>query len=256
MSTKKLFFLLISISLIICHEANKTEEPKVETNETSKESNTISDEKSDVKTKKEQKRDFKSKIPFNMTIDEMDTMMLCTVIIQEAIKKEQKNIEALQKRLNFSDINLIYEKVGTDIYERCTKEADIKIVNIFMKNLTFFNNFKWRKEFDEFTKIDYDQYNNYSDLRLSTEQQILMYKYQRVDQLYREKKADDRDFIDKENQKIKIGDIDMDSIPTSIKLLIFLIILIILFGGVFYLLKSLEKKPKDKKKKEKKKKLQ
>ena len=256
MSTKKLFFLLISISLIFCHEANKTEEPKIETNETSKESNTANDEKSDVKTKKEQKRDFKSKIPFNMTIDEMDTMMLCTVIIQEAIKKEQKNIEALQKRLNFSDINLIYEKVGTDIYERCTKEADIKIVNNFMKNLTFFNNFKWRKEFDEFTKIDYDQYNNYSDLRLSTEQQILMYKYQRVDQLYREKKADDRDFIDKENQKIKIGDIDMDSIPTSIKLLIFLVILIILFGGVFYLLKSLEKKPKDKKKKEKKKKLQ
>ena len=256
MSTKKLLFLLISISLIICKEKNKTEELKVETNETSKESNTTNDEKNDVKTKKELKRDFKSKIPFNMTIDEMDTMMLCTVIIQEAIKKEQKNIEALQKRLNFSDINPIYEKVGTDIYERCTKEADIKIVNIFMKNLTYFNNFKWRKEFNEFTKIDYDKYNNYSDLRLSTEQQILMYKYQKVDQLYREKKADDRDLIDKENQKLKIGDIDMDSIPASVKLLIFLIILVILFGGLFYLLKTLEKKPKDKKKKEKKKKLQ
>ncbi len=58
MSTKKLFFLLISISLIICHEANKTEEPKIETNETSKESNTINDEKSDVKTKKRTKKRF------------------------------------------------------------------------------------------------------------------------------------------------------------------------------------------------------
>ena len=54
----------------------------------------------------------------------------------------------------------------------------------------------------------------------------------------------------------KIKEIDMDSIPSSIKFLIFLVILVLLFGGVFYFLKTLEKKPKDKKKKEKKKKTQ
>ena len=255
MSSKKIFFLLISLSLIISHETNKTEEPK-ETNEVIKGSNTTNNEKNNTNTIKQPKYDLKSKIPFNMTIDEVDTLLLCTVIAQEAIQKEKKNIEALQKRLNFSNINPIYEKVGTDIYEKCTQNIDIKIINIYMKNLTYFHNFKWRNEFDELLKINYDKYNNYSDLRLSTQQQILMYKYKKIDQLYREKLADDREMIDKENQKLKIGKIDMESIPTSFKLMIFLVILIIFFGGVFYLLKTLVKKPKDKKKKEKKKKNQ
>ena len=158
------------------------------------------------------------------------------IIDKKKKKKKKKNIEALQKRLNFSNVNPIYEKVGTDIYEKCTQNIDIKIINIYMKNLTYFHNFKWRNEFDELLKINYDKYNNYSDLRLSTQQQILMYKYQKIDQLYREKLADDREMIDKENQKLKIGKIDMESIPTSFKLMIFLVILIILLGGVFYLL--------------------
>ena len=191
-----------------------------------------------------------------MIEDEMDTMILCTAVVQESVKKQKSNIEALQKRLNLSNANPVYEKVGTDIFEKCNKNLDIKIVNNFMKNLTYLNPFKWVKEFDDITKIDYDKYNNDTDLRLNYEQQILMYKYQRVDELFRQKRADERDNIDKENQKLKIGKIDMDSIPSSVKFMVFLVILILLFGGVFYLLKTLEKKPKDKKKKEKKKKTQ
>ena len=261
-SSKKLFLLLISLSLIICQETNKTEEPKetnkesIETNETHTEFDPTNDGKNNTHARRQQRRDFKSKIPFNMTIDEMDTMIFCTAIVQESIKKQKEKIEALLKKFNISNSNPIYEKVGTDIFENCNKNLDIKIVNIYMKNLTFFNNFKWRKEFDELTKVDYDKYNNGSDLRLTMEQQILMYKYQRVDELFRQKRADEREYIDNENKKIRIGQIDMDSIPSSIKFLVFLVILVLLFGGVFYFLKTLEKKPKDKKKKEKKKKTQ
>ena len=263
MASKKIILLILSLSLIACQEMNKTEEikdkeeakeqPKIETitidNSTKKETN-------ETHHRQKPKRDFKSKIPFNTTIDEMDTMMLCTVVVQEAIRKMKTDIESLQKKLNYSSPNQIYEKVGTDIFEKCNKNIDIKLVNIFMKNLTYLNNFKWVKEFDEIIKVDYDKYNNETDLRLTIDQQILMYKYQRVDELFRQKKADERDNIDKENQKLKIGKIDMDSIPNSIKFGVFLAILILLFGGVFYLLKKLEKKPKDKKKKDKKKKTQ
>ena len=84
-------------------------------------------------------------------------------------------------------------------------------------------------------------------------QQLLMYKYQRVDELFRQKRADQRDKIDEDNQKIKIGELDMNRIPNSLKLTIFLVVLVLFFGGVFYLLKSMEKKPKDKKKNKKKK---
>ena len=255
---KKIFLLILSLSLILCHDTNKTEQPKESPKtETIANSNDTAHETNDTKYRRhQQKRDFKSKIPFNMTIDEMDKMMMCTVVVQETMKKIKANVEEVQKRINISTPNPIYEKVGTDLFENCNKKIDIKLVNTFMKNLTVLKSLKWGKEFDELVKIDFDKYNNETDLRLTVEQQILMYKYQKVDELFRQKRADERDKIDIENQKIKIGEIDMESIPTSFKFLIFLVILVLLFGGVFYLLKTLEKKPKDKKKKEKKKKTQ
>ena len=182
--------------------------------------------------------------------------MICTIVVQETMKKIRTNVEEIQRRMNLSTANPIYEKVGTDLFESCNQKIDIKLVNTFIKNLTYMNNFKWGKEFDELAKINFDKYNNETDLRLTTDQLTLMYKYQKVDELFRQKRADERDKIDKENQKIKIGEIDMESIPTSVKFLIFLVIIILFFGGIFYLLKTLEKKPKDKKKKEKKKKTQ
>ena len=269
-STKKILFLFLSLSLILCQEANKTEEKKPtpevkdipeqpkteETNETFHEVKKEEDETHSQRQRPQQRRDFRSKIPFNMTIDEMDIMMLCTMVVQDYVRKKKTEIEGLQKRLNLTNPNMIYEKVGTDVFEKCNKNLDIKLVNIYMKNLTYLNNFKWVKEFDEVSKIDYDNYNNETDLRLTMDQQILMYKYQRVDELFRQKKADNRDEEDKQNQKLKIGKLDMDSIPSSVKFAAFLIVLVLLFGGIFYLLKTLEKKPKDKKKKEKKKKTQ
>ena len=262
-SLKNIFFLLLSLSIILCQEKNKTEQKKEEVEtpadkteppkeEAIKETNTTTNETSHTHRKPPKK----SKNPFNMTMNEMDTMMFCTLVVQDKVKTDKTKLESLQKRLNISDINRVYEKIGTDIFENCFKNIDINIVNIYMKNLTYANNFKWRKEFNEISNIDYDKYNNLSDLFLSMDQQVLMYKFQGVNEKYRQKKADERDDIDEENRKIKIGQIDMESIPTSIKLVVFLVILILLFGGVFYLLKTLEKKPKEKKKKEKKKKTQ
>ena len=268
-SNIKIIFLLLSLSLIFSQEVNNTEtkkeevtkepeeKPKIEQNIDLNSTNQEKPKENNTNYRKQQqKRDFKSKIPFNMTIDEMDTMMFCTIVVQTTVREKKEEFEALQKKLNLSNINVVYEKVGTDIFEKCNKDTDIKLVNTFIKNLTYMNNFKWGKEFDELAKINFDKYNNETDLRLTTDQLTLMYKYQKVDELFRQKRADERDKIDKENQKIKIGEIDMESIPTSVKFLIFLVIIILFFGGIFYLLKTLEKKPKDKKKKEKKKKTQ
>ena len=264
-SFKKIFFLFLSLSLILCQETNKTEqkketiEPPSNKTEQPKEE-TIHESTTTTKetnyTNYHKKPTKKSKNPFNMTMNEMDTMMFCTFIVQDKVKTDRAQLESLQKRLNISDINRVYEKVGTDIFENCFKNIDINLVNKYMKNLTYANNFKWRKEFNEISNIDYDKYNNLSDLFLSMDQQVLMYKFQGVNEIYRQKKADERDNIDEENRKIKIGQLDMENIPTSIKFVVFLVILILLFGGVFYLLKTLEKKPKEKKKKEKKKKTQ
>lgn len=189
-----------------------------------------------------------------MSNDEMDKIMLCTVVVQEIIKKSQNDIEKVHKKLNLSNVNMLYEKVGTDIFEKCNKKIDIKIVNKYFKNLSLIKDFEWEKSFDEFSKIDFDKYHNASDLTYTIEQQLLMYKFNKVNELFRQKRADQREVFEAENRKIRIGQIDMDSIPLSFKLGIFLVILVLFFGGIFYFLKTLDKRPKDKKKKDKEKK--
>ena len=242
---KLLFFLLLSISLISSQSENKTSE-KTE-GEPSKTETSANNTSSNTENKNRGP-------PLNMTNDEMDTIMLCTVIVQEIIKNSQNDIEKAQKRLNLSNPNMLYEKVGTDIFEKCNKKVDIKLVNKYFQNLTLMKDFQWEKSFDEFSKIDFDKYHNASDLTYTFEQQILMYKFNKVNELFRQKRADQREVFEAENRKIRIGQIDMDSIPLSFKLGIFLVILVLFFGGIFYFLKTLDKRPKDKKKKDKEKK--
>ena len=262
-SIKTLILLILSLSLIICQNTNKTE--KKESNDHveahshdhdhAHEHENFNASNTNNTRRKPLRRDFNSKIPFNMTMDEMDTMMFCTLVVKESLQKERAKIDAVKDRLNIS-ASPVYEKIGTVIFNQCNKNTSLSIVNTYMKNFTYLKKFTWDKAFDEITKINYDSYHNETDLRLTIDEQILMYKYQRVDELFRQRRADQRDEYDleqeRDNKKLKIGDIDVNTIPASIKFGIFLVILLLLFGGVFYLLKTLEKKPKDKKKKKKK----
>ena len=258
---KSLFlFLFLSLAIIQASENNETkipnenknEEPVGNTDEIIDED--IEEIKENVNKSSYRKRpEFDKDRPFNLTYDEMDKMIFCTFIVQETIREKKEDFEAIQKKMNLSTPNPIYEKLGTDMFEKCNNKVDINIVSKFIKNMTYFNNFKMDKSYKALVELDYDKYNNESDLVLTMEQQVLMYKYQRVEDIFRQKRADLRDTIDKDNQKIKIGNLELDNIPNSIKFTAFLGVLAILFGGIFYFLKKLEKKPKDKKKNKKKK---
>lgn len=258
---KSLFlFLFLSLAIIQASENNETKIPNENKNEESVDNtDEIIDEdieeiKENVNKSSYRKRpEFDKDRPFNLTYDEMDKMIFCTFIVQETIREKKENFEAIQKKMNLSTPNPIYEKLGTDMFEKCNNKVDINIVSKFIKNMTYFNNFKMDKSYKALVELDYDKYNNESDLVLTMEQQVLMYKYQRVEDIFRQKRADLRDSIDKDNQKIKIGNLELDNIPSSIKFTAFLGVLAILFGGIFYFLKKLEKKPKDKKKNKKKK---
>lgn len=195
--------------------------------------------------------------PFNLTYDEMDTMIFCSILVQETLRERKTEVENLTKKLNLSSSDQVYDKLGTDVFEFCTKKADIKIVNNYIKNLYYFNNFRWEKSFENYTQINFTKYNNRTDLYYTQSQRILMFLYQKVNEIFRQKRADQtvrfENEIQQENQKIKIGNYDMEKIPIAIKLGIFLVVIILIFGGAFYLLKKMEKKPNDKKKNKKKK---
>ena len=245
MSNKKiiLFFLIKYFFQIICNE------------NVSKEMNNSIPSNSSFINNNEGKKIIDSTKSFNMTIDEMDTMMICTVIVQEGIKKHENKIKQIEKKLNITN-NLVNEKIATEIFEKCNKDLNINKVNYYIKNLTFLNTFKWEKNFDKIININFDKYKNISDLEYTIQEHILMYKFEKVQEIYRQKRIEDREKYQKENQKIRIGKIDLENIPNSFKLVIFLVILILFFGGIFYFLKTLQTKPKNEIKKKKKKKTQ
>ena len=231
-----LFFILLFLNQIFCNTNKEQELNSISVN------NTFKDKKI--------KKVIDSKKSFNMTINEMDTMILCTVIVQETNQKYESKIKQIHKNINISE-SIIWEKIAADIFEKCNKQLNIKTVNYYVKNLTFMNVFKWEKIFDEIINIDFNKYKNESDLEYTVEQQILMYKFEKVEDIYKQKRIEDKEKYQKENKRIRIGKIDLDKIPSSFKLGIFLIILFIFFGGIFYFLKTLKKKPKEKKKKKK-----
>ena len=207
----KFLFLLLLILSINCNEESKN---KALNNNT--------------------KKIVDSKKPFNITIDEIDTMMVCSIIMEQKIKKYTSKIEKLQKKLNVSTTELVTNKISADIFEQCNKLIKIEKVNYFIKNLTFMNDFIWEKNFDKITEINFDKYNNITDLEYTTNQQVLMYNFQKAEEVFKQKQMEDRERYIKANQKIKIGNLDLENIPQEFKLGIFLIIFLIFFGGIFY----------------------
>ena len=256
MSSLKYIFLFLFISLVLSQNETNTSQPPNSTNdEIPINDDDVEELNETLNNSSTHKRpQYDKNRPFNLSYEEMDTMIFCTFVIQDTLREKKSDIEKIQKRLNLSSPNQVYEKLGTDMFEKCNKNADVNLVNKYVINLTYFDNFKMEKSFKSLSDLDFDKYNNISDLALTMEQQILMYKYQSVEEIFRQKRADQRDTVDNANtNKIKIGNFDIDNIPSPIKFGSLLIVLILIFGGIFYFLKKLEKKPKDKKKNKKKK---
>ena len=226
--SKYFLFLILLISI------NANEEPKNKTSNTTK---ALID----------------SKKSFNLTVDTIDTMIFCSIIMDEKVKKYASKIEKLQKKLNVTTPELVSNKISVDIFEKCNQNIKIERVNKYIKNLTFVEDFYWEKYYDVISDIDFDVYKNISDLEYTTNQTLLMHHYQKAEEVFKQKQDEDRERYIKANQKIRIGNLDLENIPQNFKLGIFLIIFLIFFGGIFYFLKGLNKKigsnPKRKKKK-------
>ena len=163
---KSLFlFLFLSLSIIQASENNETkipnenknEEPVGNTDEIIDED--IEEIKENVNKSSYRKRpEFDKDRPFNLTYDEMDKMIFCTFIVQETIREKKEDFEAIQKKMNLSTPNPLYEKLGTDMFEKCNNKVDINIVSKFIKNMTYFNNFKMDKSYKALVELDYDKY--------------------------------------------------------------------------------------------------
>ena len=187
----------------------------------------------------------------NVTIDEMDQMMLCSVFVQEALRKDKDRIEALANKTNMTK-NPVFEKVGADIFDNCYKSIDMPTVRKYFKNLTYLGGYEWKTEFNKYIEIDYDKYLETKFFNLTQNQIILAQKFTLVKEQFKQKQAEDREKLEEEQNRLKIGNIDLENIPSNIKGVIFIIVFAIIFGGSVFLLKTLVNKPKKKKEKKKK----
>ena len=239
-----LFFLLLSISSTFCQNQDQNNTQETNVNYTN---NTFTDTSDDSE--------------FNMTIDEMDTIMICASIVHEILPIKEKDIDEQTRKMGYNNSDPLYEKVGCEIFQNCVYNIDIKIVNKFMKNLTYFNNLKWEKSFDEFINVNLSKFTSIRDTRISFGQRLLMYKYAEVKRKYYKKMEIENERINTENnmtqnqqsqtttQTQTEAQKDMGK-KTSItkglvcnKCGIYLAGLFVFFGLIFLLLKILKKKP-------------
>ena len=235
----KILFLYIFIS-IISLILNQTQEQKNNSSEP-----------------EEEEIDYIEK--FNLTIDDTDKMLLCSILIQKALYKDKDRIEALINKTNISDSDsyLVFDKIGADIFERCFKDIDIETTRKYFYNLSSVGDLdlEWKKELDKFIEIDYDKYLNEQNFNLTEEQKLLSIKFSALKKRLNEKQKENKEKKEKmkdELDKIKIGNFDIDNIPSNIKGFIFVLVFAAIFIGAIYLLKTLVNKPKKVKQKKKK----
>ena len=226
------YFSLIS-AYIICQDKIKTKKNESD--------NEIFDNDDNILESKE----------LNLTIDEMDKMMLCSVFIQESLRKDKDRIEALANKTNTSDL-LVFDKLGTDIFEYCYNNIDMPTVRKYFKNLTYLGGYEWKNEFDKYIEINYDKYLEKKNFDLTDEQQLLSQNFNLVKEKFKKKQLEEREKIKDDHEKLKIGNFDLEDIPNNIKGIIFIFVFMVIFGGSIFLLKTLINKPKKKKEKKKK----
>ena len=193
----------------------------------------------------------------NITIDQMDTMLLCSIFIQKGLSKDKDRIEALIAKKNISeqDQYLVFDKIGADLFDNCYKNIELKTVRKYFFNLSSVGDLDWEKSYDKFVEIDYDRYLNESNFTLSNEQKLLSIKFNAIKKRLNEKQIEEkekREKIKEEQYKLKIGNFDIENIPNNIKGLFFIFVFSLIFIGSIYLLKTLVNKPKKVKSKKKK----
>ena len=181
---------------------------------------------------------------FNLSIDEMDKMLLCSIFIQKALSKDKDRIEALINKTNIPEDEhyLVFDKIGSDIFERCYKDIDMKTVRKYFYNLSTVGDLDWDKNNDKYVEIDYDKYLNESNFNLTEEQKLLSIKFNAVKQRLTEKQKEEKEkkeIIKEDQYKLKIGNFDIDNIPDNLKGFFFVLVFAIIFIGSIYLLKTL-----------------
>ena len=187
---------------------------------------------------------FKQNEAFNMTIDEMDKMMTCSLFLNQKLEEDKKIIENTSLKFDNKTKEKFESKLFNDIFEYCIDNINNSIINKFFFNLTYLepSDFQFNLKYN----INYSNYLN-KNLTLNKKQEDFAYKLDKVREIFEQKNI----LLKYENsKKIKIGTVDINDISKTFKMVLIIIVLF-MFIGVIYLLNNLINKKKNIKKKKK-----
>lgn len=155
---------------------------------------------------------FKQNEAFNMTIDEMDKMMTCSLFLNQKLEEDKKIIENTSLKFDNKTKEKFESKLFNDIFEYCIDNINNSIINKFFFNLTYLepSDFQFNLKYN----INYSNY-LYKNLTLNKKQEDFAYKLDKVREIFEQKNI----LLKYENsKKIKIGTIDINDISKTSKL--------------------------------------
>ena len=205
--------------------------------------------------------------PVELTEPEMDLVLFCAYLSQQALKtKFKETIYQIAEKIGEPNPKKVYDKIGSEFTENCINGIEQETVNIYISNLTYHNNFKWEKEFDNYTKVDFNKYNTTEDLKYTPEQQVLLKFLKQANEEFEKRRRQRKNIKEppkpkeeKINKNVNKNYINReaivkDNIWKEVRFFAGFIILVLAFFGIIYFLKKISPGKKEKNKKEKNKK--
>ncbi len=190
----------------------------------------------------------------NMTNYEMDKLMSCSYIITLKTQEDKDLIDSVKNKLNTTQQDKIAAKIYTDMFEKCVNTIKEESVLKIFKNLKLVIEPEYSEDVRKLVEMDYTIYNDNINFNLTINQQILIYKFQKVRELFQKKKEKNFD-EDRENERgednesFQSNTYDIMKMPKYINVIMFIIVFGFLFLGTYFLLRKLTYKPEKKKKK-------
>ena len=138
--------------------------------------------------------------PLDLSIEEMDMILLCAFISQTALKNNySQDIRDIAERVGEPDIKKVHDKIGFSFFNVCLINIDNVTVNKYISNLTYHNNFEWEKKFDDYIKLDKDKYQKLSDVKFSIDDQIISKVIKQANEEFEKKKKNKNKNKNKKN---------------------------------------------------------
>ncbi len=190
----------------------------------------------------------------NITNYEMDKLMSCSYIITLKTQEDKDLIDSVKNKLNTTQQDKIAAKIYTDMFEKCVNTIKEESVLKIFKNLKLVIEPEYSEDVRKLVEMDYTIYNDNINFNLTINQQILIYKFQKVRELFQKKKEKNFD-EDRENERgednesFQSNTYDIMKMPKYINVIMFIIVFGFLFLGTYFLLRKLTYKPEKKKKK-------